>query len=296
MPPEILNGALAAGGGLFQGLANIGSTLLANKANRELAQYSFEQQKQMIAEQNKYNSPVEQMKRYEEAGLNPALIYGNGTSSAGNQSSIAKYEAPTMVAPDVNLGVAQAIQLMLSAKKTEAEIENINSQTARTQEDTTAAIMRNAWESFMLGNPTTGWNFNGSRKLTQTDLGIESQRLVNMVHQTQADIGKLNVKEKNFFLDNLLPLTLKLKQMEIEGVGYENAMKAIDTTIWRDKRISEINSNPLKILGRVGQGFLESDSPVGRALKDYLSDTLTPFGTIKRPWQKAKNWLKNIKK
>ena len=43
--------------------------------------------------QNEYNTPANQMKRYREAGLNPNLIYGNGSSSAGNATS-----APEMTA------------------------------------------------------------------------------------------------------------------------------------------------------------------------------------------------------
>ncbi len=38
--------------------------------------------------QNEYNSPQAQMGRFKEGGLNPHLIYGNGTSSAGNAGSI----------------------------------------------------------------------------------------------------------------------------------------------------------------------------------------------------------------
>lgn len=43
--------------------------------------------------QNEYNSPQAQMRRYEEAGLNPALIYSQG--NPGNASS-----APQMVTPN----------------------------------------------------------------------------------------------------------------------------------------------------------------------------------------------------
>lgn len=42
---------------------------------------------EMMHYQNWYNSPTEQMKRYSAAGLNPNLIYGNGSSSAGNMSN-----------------------------------------------------------------------------------------------------------------------------------------------------------------------------------------------------------------
>lgn len=51
---------------------------------------------------NKYNAPVEQMKRLEEAGLNPNLVYGSG-SVVGNTSS--QPTAPMMQAPKFDLNL-----------------------------------------------------------------------------------------------------------------------------------------------------------------------------------------------
>lgn len=113
-------GAQAIASGVNAG-GNIASTILTNRANMKLAQYGYEQERQMIAEQNAYNSPVEQMKRYQEAGLNPNLIYGNGVSSAGNQQSIAHYNAPSLDAPQIDLG--SVISSMLQAKKEITAIE-----------------------------------------------------------------------------------------------------------------------------------------------------------------------------
>lgn len=67
------------------------------------SQLNYENQKKLVDQQNQfnldmwrmnneYNSPQSQMKRFEKAGLNPNLIYGQGT--AGNSSS-----PPQMVTP-----------------------------------------------------------------------------------------------------------------------------------------------------------------------------------------------------
>lgn len=69
----------------------------ANKANRDLAadQQKWNRQNanrqnqfnlEMWNRQNEYNHPLQQMARYSEAGLNPNLIYGTGSASAGNAS------------------------------------------------------------------------------------------------------------------------------------------------------------------------------------------------------------------
>lgn len=46
-------------------------------------------QAEIMNYQNKYNSPLEQMKRYQEAGLSPWLAYGNQQTPAAGTSSVA---------------------------------------------------------------------------------------------------------------------------------------------------------------------------------------------------------------
>lgn len=74
------------------GSASIGATATA-VANRKSYKYSkklMDYQNQINIQnwnaQNAYNSPAAQMQRYQEAGLNPNLMYGNGDS--GNASSV----------------------------------------------------------------------------------------------------------------------------------------------------------------------------------------------------------------
>ena len=65
-----------------------------NRANLQMQNLAFQQNKEMVNLQNQYNTPLAQMQRYKDAGLNPNLIYGQGTP--GNQSQIAQYQAPRM--------------------------------------------------------------------------------------------------------------------------------------------------------------------------------------------------------
>lgn len=89
------------GAGLVSGLTgnpiglamSIGSTILGNRSRKSAEQLSFERQKGLFDYMNKYNTPAKQMERLREAGLNPALMYGQGTT--GNASSM----------PSANMGV-----------------------------------------------------------------------------------------------------------------------------------------------------------------------------------------------
>lgn len=70
---------------------NTDKTLEAQKAEAEKA---YQREVEMWHMNNAYNSPAEQMKRFGAAGLNPHLIYGQG--SPGNANSFPKYQAPNL--------------------------------------------------------------------------------------------------------------------------------------------------------------------------------------------------------
>ena len=78
-----------------------------------LAQQAFENNKEMWNLMNEYNSPSSQMARYKAAGLNPMLMYQQGSS--GNASSPVSYSQPqTHIQPshDTSSQVQQAQQVV----------------------------------------------------------------------------------------------------------------------------------------------------------------------------------------
>ena len=74
-----------------QSRENVADTI---EAQKELADLAWQRQQEMIRMQNEYNTPFEQMKRYQDAGLNPNLIYSRG--QPGLQTRIAEYQAPNV--------------------------------------------------------------------------------------------------------------------------------------------------------------------------------------------------------
>lgn len=79
---------LSAGGDLVSGVVN---NLFANSAARkqherekELMDLENQYAIDMFNRTNAYNTPSQQMKRFREAGLNPNLMYGNGSAASGN--------------------------------------------------------------------------------------------------------------------------------------------------------------------------------------------------------------------
>lgn len=71
--------------GLFSSIGSFGSSLLGgyidNYYNRKAAKKQYDYQMAMWNANNAYNTPVEQMKRLRDAGLNPNLVYGGGSAT-----------------------------------------------------------------------------------------------------------------------------------------------------------------------------------------------------------------------
>jgi len=125
---------------LIPGYGQYKSQQSANQANKELAQYEWQKNIEMWNMQNAYNTPANQMARYREAGLNPNLIYGQGTP--GNATHAPVYSKPRMEAPRVPdiSELASAVVPMLSAftdmRVKSAQADNIKANTAATLLDT----------------------------------------------------------------------------------------------------------------------------------------------------------------
>jgi ribosomal protein L25 (general stress protein Ctc) len=91
IPKAFVPSIISGGSNLAGGLVNALNTNRQNKKSREFSERMYNLQKQdNIAfwnMQNEYNSPQAQMARFRQAGLNPLLVYGQGSS--GNAGSVA---------------------------------------------------------------------------------------------------------------------------------------------------------------------------------------------------------------
>lgn len=109
-------------GGIIGLGADIIGGAIGNRARRKEADRAFYRSKQMFDYQNRYNTPVKQMQRLKQAGLNPALMYGQGTT--GNAQGYPQ-QAP---AQQLNVAGAKSLDsaLMLSQiQKTQAETDSL---------------------------------------------------------------------------------------------------------------------------------------------------------------------------
>lgn len=132
----LITGGIGLVGGMFSGQkankTNLKIARETNAANFRLAQYQADQNLKLWNLNNEYNTPLAQMERYQQAGLNPHLIYGNGSASAGNSGSpAASFDRPTMVAPKQDYSyIPNAIQAAMNGLMSTAAVQKTNSETA----------------------------------------------------------------------------------------------------------------------------------------------------------------------
>lgn len=141
---------------LIAPIGQIGSSVIsAISANRQM-QKQFEFQKQlyeqqfrdqqhMIREQNEYNSYANQRKLMEEAGLNPMLMYQNGTSGA-LQSEVANPQVPNAplkvgLGQSLGQGIDKGIQTMMSL----AQVRLLESQIKKNESETVGQDILNRY-------------------------------------------------------------------------------------------------------------------------------------------------------
>ena len=127
-------GAISTIGDFFSGRNSIRKQINAQK---ELADYQFELNKQQWNAENEYNSPGAQMQRLKSAGLNPNLVYGSGavtgnTTTQGPRASIPHVDRNQLKFNKM-VGVASTIadirNKMESNALLRAEIKKRNSET-----------------------------------------------------------------------------------------------------------------------------------------------------------------------
>ena len=76
-------------GAALGGIGSVASTLIGNSSNIQLAREQREWDYKMWKENNEYNTPLNQMKRLRNAGINPGLAMSNGLMGNGLSSQTA---------------------------------------------------------------------------------------------------------------------------------------------------------------------------------------------------------------
>jgi hypothetical protein len=182
-------------------LGTVGGALFANKlaqnSNKKLAQHSFNKNVEIWKMQNEYNSPKQQMARYNEAGLNPNLMYDKGTS--GNSQTIPQYQALATSGEVFGQSVAGLQGLIgIQQKKEDLALAKINRDIADNTSGYKQMIQR--YQSMM-----------ASTEYWQKELGFDTaDQTIKIIAQSiiRKHEGNLGKQDEEMLLDVIKGITI----------------------------------------------------------------------------------------
>lgn len=250
---------IAAGASLLGSAASAVSNGNINRKNRDF-------QEKMWDKNNQYNTPVMQMQRFKEAGLNPHLIYGQG--NAGNSSMPS---APVQRPNEYKF--EEAAMNYVSARKQQTEVDNME----KAREVMDAQInLSNASASNQIANAAqTTQQREQSAQLFETTVaqaqmnlknaGLQGQKIGAEISNTNAQTGLTNAQKTKVGQD-ISESANRIKLMQIEGNN-----KAIDTELKQlelNLRRQGVNPNDPMWIRILTQQF----EKVPQALKWLMSD------------------------
>lgn len=193
MGPLVAAGlALLAKTGIDVGIQSIGNRQ-TNKSNMKLAEYQYSKDLEMWNRNNQYNTPEAQMQRLSKAGLNPNLVYGNGTVTGNTSGQIPKYQAPT-VDYRVNTSPVDIPATLAQFQNIELQKEQINNVKAQINA-TNQRTLNDAIKNTILATEAKRGNVN---------LGILEKMAPYMMSKQISEAEGAKVKVENLrFLQSL---------------------------------------------------------------------------------------------
>jgi len=241
MPAWIVPAAIAAG----QLVAGLIGQNRQNKYERGLARYQADMNQKYLDAQNAYNTPQAQMTRYQQAGLNPNLIYGQG--NPGNQSSSLQY--PQQRSVDQGAALSAIGPNFLNAMMTQSQVQAIDAKTRDTYVVTRLHELQN---QVLARNPAlqdSGFEAIISSLISSAEIkaseskikGQEARLLTTQDMKTGLQYGEQMFLRQMDLLDqkfNLSGLDAKIKAQVIGSKEFQNELLRIQSEWMKDGAIT----------------------------------------------------------
>lgn len=172
----LISGGAALAGGAINYFANREN----NQSNIELQEMANQHNIDLWRMQTEYNTPANQLTRLRQAGLNPNLLYGNPTNTAGSPPEMKasrneRYALDPMAMANVMLMSKQIQNLDADNEVKQAEARNINANTRGIELD-------NDRKSF--DNSKQGERYNREVREFEQNYSYVYNQILNMAQDT----------------------------------------------------------------------------------------------------------------
>lgn len=246
MPAALIPAAIASvATQSIQGAQTKKNLARQQRYNKQLAEYTFDRNLDMWMRNNKYNSPAEQMRRLNEAGLNPNLAYGSGNVGGNTGGAIPKYQedAPDFSQQKPMVNPASAVQGALMA----AQIESIQATTDQIGLDNYGKRIElglpNKGQATPEGiDPEYGATRSGNIKSDQvyntalkvyheaqlSKLKVDEQKFGNAVKAYAARLANKNINPSDSLLARIVASILKNSGIRLQDITLKSILQLLN--------------------------------------------------------------------
>lgn len=251
--------------------------------NRQQAEWQNQVNVQNWQMQNEYNTPSNQMKRLQDAGLNPNLMYGNGSASTGNATGApdaASVNSVPMSAPRANINFSRfgtdAMQAAISLRQ-----QDNNDKLAQSQVDYNRA--KSATEeakalNLMAGTDLTKWDLEKGQRLFDILKGNEEKR--GLLMQSQINSNEQGIAESNSRI-KVNEKTVEEKAANIQLIQARTGLTTYQSALV-NKQIGEVAARILLMRA-------QTDESLARKLNINASTSLTNERSIAQHFNNVLN-------
>jgi hypothetical protein len=270
---------LAAGIGAA---SNLIGTFFGNKARKKESQKQREWSESMWQRQNAYNTPKNQMQRLKDAGLNPALMYGQGT--VGNAEKALPYQQAQLESPGANLAQSAAAGAQASLAKSQEKLNNANAAYQGIAGSVKAGEFGIAKElaQYTMDNLTADTLKKG---VEATNIAVDTTLKEVQINVTNAQKEQVKAQTQKIIEDTNLTKTIIEK--DYGGKYGKNTFNNIDKALG-DMGVD--TTNPIELLGTLSVVGIARNPAV---LSKIAGKAVKSAGNLKRKYYQLKGYIQS---
>lgn len=243
------------GGSLVSGVLGIISNSKTNAANAEInrsnqrfqhaeAELAYRRQRQLIQEQNQYNSYSNQRQLMENAGYNPYNLVGGTAGTAVSSSSTNAPQAGSPSAVPMQQLDSATLGALSDAALKAAQIKNINADTDKKHSETN---LTNTQQAYVESQKEYQDEFNRIYKTYgeyEKILGVEQTEFQNANIKAQTTFQEVQTNLARYDLNTLKPA-------EYANIVADSANKSIDSAL-KEAQTAKTDAERISIIKRLG--------------------------------------------
>lgn len=238
----------AIGIGAASSLAGAISTGRQNKKSRQF-------QEKMFDKTNKYNAPISQMERLQQAGLNPNLVYGGSSGqTAGTATQPAKPDFNTPDYGQIGEQTMQGSMNYINSKNIQSGTEVNEERAEQIRQDTINAGLEQVNKT--INNSKQALDYKTKKRLFTNTVKMAEERLNNLSVDTGYKSGK-NAREERVTDETVKKIRSDIQNNKKRGkiLSQEAVIKKLDRYLYEDYGIRPDDPFYSKFIARILQSL-----------------------------------------